>query len=217
LDVAESATSATELDAVLAEPTRLSVTEVLEILNGATEPRSLDDVFFDVVEALHAIAEDVGEHGYLLYRAELRTSSRPPRERVLQEYLHARLKSALGRRYGWIREPIEAYGDEPDFVLSYQLANEHVSIPIEVKWSTHSAWKKALADQLVRQYLVDQHRTQGIYVLGFVGTEGAVKRKTSAQDQVRRIREKLEAERDRILEKHPELRLEVIVLPIVRD
>jgi hypothetical protein len=228
LDVAESATIATELDAVLAEPTRLSVTEVLEILNGVTAPRSLDDVFFDVVEALHAIAEDVGEHRFLLLRSDAShedaTSddsaeevARPRHEKALQEYLHARLRSALGKRYVLSRERIEAYGDEPDFVVSCTIEIESHSIPIEVKWSTHTAWKTAFENQLVRQYLIDQHRTQGIYVVGFVGAEGAVKRKTSAQEQVRSIREKLEAERDRILEKHPELRLEVIVLPIVRD
>jgi hypothetical protein len=229
LDVAESATITTELDVVLAEPARLSVREVLRILNGVTEPRGLDDVFFDVVEALHAIAEDVGEHSYLLLRSEsspshadaalgsAEASSRPLHEKALQEYLHARLKSAFGKRYTLSREPIEAYGDEPDFVLGCTIEGESRSVPIEVKWSTHSAWKTALENQLVRQYLTDQHRTHGIYVVGFAGAKRATGKKTSAQEQVGGCRESLEAERDRILDLHPELRVEVIVLPVVRD
>ena len=230
LDVAESAAIATELDAALTEPARLSVREVLRILNGVTEPRGLDDVFFDVVEALHAIAEDVGEHRYLLLRSEstpshegaaprtsAEASSSPLHEKALQEYLHARLKSALGKRYALSREPIEAHGDEPDFVLGCTIEGESRSIPVEVKWSTHRAWKTALENQLVRQYLTDQHRTHGIYVVGFAGAKRSTGKKTSAQEQVRGCRESLEAERDRILALHPELRVEVIVLPVVRD
>lgn len=207
----DAPTVAVDIDSLLAGPARLSVAEVLQVLNGDTSPRSLDDVFFDVVQELRAIAQDVGEHRYLILGEDNRRD-----ERALQEYLHARLKSGLGKRYLLSREPVEAYGDRPDFVL---IAHEAVPqvIPIELKWSYHRACKTALGTQLVRQYLIDQHRTHGLYVVGFVGETPGSKKKTSAQDQIRTLSETLETKRRMLVDQHPELRIEVVVLPIVRD
>lgn len=196
-----------ELSMLSPPPCRPTVQWIHDALRGVAGARSIDDLFFDVNEALRAIAGDVGEHEFLL----LGKGGAVPRERALQEYLHARLKMAIGDRVVLSREPKGRHGDEPDFVASWTRDGEVVSIPIEVKWSKNCEWRRALWSQLVARYLLGHDRTHGFYVVGFTGQRG------SARTSARELSEALEAERERIVEEHPEIRIEAIVLPIVRD
>ena len=66
------------------------------------------------------------------------------------------------------REPEQSDGKKPDIRLDF-VDGEHVSVPIEIKWSDHADVWRAIDTQLVQLYMKDPDMRYGVYLVAWSG------------------------------------------------
>jgi hypothetical protein len=128
-------------------------------------------------------------------------------EERLRQYLLTRLTDLASARFGAVVQlmvdAVEGHGDKPDLVAA--IGNERVVI--EIKWSHDRRCGQDLS-KLARHYLVDQHRSHGLYVVGFTG-RGSKPNEAALAD-------KLSARAVELEQEHVGTRIAVVVLPFMR-
>jgi hypothetical protein len=201
------------LGALDAPADRLPPREVARRLAANAPPalRTVDDLFHVLVERLQDVAEHASQYANLIWRGRSETKGRKNQnEPRLQEFLQLRLNDyfAAQGRVRLTRAPVEGHGDEPDYVAALLQSDDDRSVAIEAKWSHDRRWLEGL-DTLAEHYMRDQHREHGIYVVGFTGEP--------PNKSEQRVRARLEAKVGEIRKANPSYRIELVVLPIVRE
>jgi hypothetical protein len=203
-----------EIDPKPANPRAKDVAEMLE--DGApTQLRGDDDLHHVLLEALDQVANEIGRDTNLVWR-EPKKGGRPERnEDRLRNYLRLQLEKVLkqqGVSLDVVEEKMEGYRDRPDLIVTLEERfpeSEHrnAGVAIEIKWS-HDNRVVDDIEKLAINYVVEQHRAHGIYVLGFTGRVRNIDR-TELERKLRDSMRLLEA-------KQAGIKLGLIVLAVAR-
>lgn len=176
-----------------ADSSLLPVSQVVELLDNADYRvvRSNDDLLEAILETLRRINDDIGDDLAMLYGKPRRERSRgrhmPARKRTkrehlnedaLQAYVKRRLSDLLpgrvldsGAKVEFLREDQIRYRRRLDLrVLAPCLDGTQSCVIIEIKWSDNRKIGDSLVDQLGKQYVLGEHRTHGVYLVGWSGS-----------------------------------------------
>jgi hypothetical protein len=213
--------STREIDSILAEidpkPARPRAKDVAEMLEeGApTHLRSDDDLYYVLLETLDQVASEIGRDTNLVWREPKKGGRLERNEDRLRNYLRLQLEKMLklqGVSLDVVEEKMEGYGDRPDLIATLAErppGSEHrdAGVAIEIKWS-HDDRVVDDIEKLAINYVVEQHRAHGIYVLGFTGRV----RNTDRTALEGKLRESI-----RLLEsKQVGIKFGLVVLPVAR-
>jgi hypothetical protein len=123
-----------------------------------------------ILEELNRIQKNIGRHNYLFFKEDENgvLTRRPRHETVLQQYVACRLEDRLNDIL-ISRETEVHFGNKTDLEISTFNGTKHLTVVIEIKWSTNPELSTSLTEQLGKKYLID--RTHGIYLVGYTGTQ----------------------------------------------
>jgi hypothetical protein len=199
------------------EPESIPPREIATMLDAGAPSslRGADDLFMLLMETIEGtIKGDSSPNTHMIWQKGGSTTAREPNERRLLEYLRTRLKDLLSARFGVsvqpIVEPTLGHGDRPDLMIEVASQNaQHAELErvvIELKWS-HDSRLHTDMEKLVTNYLGDNQGSHGIYVVGYSGSPGG---------GVEPLEQQLRQRASELQDQHPNKRIGVVVLPVVR-
>lgn len=158
----------------------LSVSEMVKLLQESRYrlPGSADDLLDVLLEELHLIAKESGQHLPMLYypRPAKGQKRKHLHEEALQAYIYARLRDRLpvvlgeeGLKITIDREVLAAKDTRNDIKVQAPGIYGTLTLIIEIKWSDNPDVSTNLINQLGEDYLVQNGHTHGIYLVGWSG------------------------------------------------
>lgn len=180
-----------------------------------THLRGDDDLSYVLLETLGQVANEIGRDTNLVWREPKKGGRLERNEDRLRNYLRLQLEKMLklqGVSLDVVEEKMEGYGDRPDLIATLAerppgSERRDAGVAIEIKWSHDDRVVDGI-EKLAINYVVEQHRAHGIYVLGFTGRV----RNTDRTVLEGKLRESM-----RLLEsKQVGIKLGLIVLPVAR-
>lgn len=191
---------------------------------------SADDLQEVILEQLRLIAAEAKQHLSLLYHprpSEKGQKRRRLHEDALQAYLACRLSDRLplvtagqGVKVIFVnRETLAARDARNDLkIQSNSYEGRSLTVIIEVKWSDNDEVSTSLVDQLGEDYLLLNHLTHGIYLVGWSGATTSWKSSLGSSPDPRSSRDAwqkaLEEQAELFCQAHPDLRITPLVMDL---